>query len=38
MLRLPDAAQAGATFDHCGKTFVVTYTYGAYALESPAAT
>jgi hypothetical protein len=38
MLRLPDAVRAGATFDHCGKTFVVTYTYGAYALESPAAT
>jgi hypothetical protein len=36
MLQLPDAVQAGATFDHCGQTFVVTYTYGAYALESPA--
>jgi hypothetical protein len=36
MLRLPDDVQAGASFFHCGRTFVVTYAYGAYALESPA--
>ncbi len=36
MLRLPDDVQAGATFFHCGRTFVVTYANGAYALESPA--
>ncbi len=36
MLRLPDDVQAAATFFHCSRTFVVTYAYGAYALESPA--
>lgn len=33
MLRLPDDVQAGATTDHCERTFVVTYAYGTYALE-----
>lgn len=33
MLRLPDDVLAGARENHCGQTFVVTYTYGAYALE-----
>jgi hypothetical protein len=33
MLQLPDAVQAGATAKHCDQTFVVTYAYGAYALE-----
>jgi hypothetical protein len=31
-----DDVQAGATFFHCDRTFVVTYAYGAYAMESPA--
>lgn len=35
MLRLPDDVQAGATTDHCDRSFVVTYAYGAYALEEP---
>ena len=33
MFRLPDEVQAGATTDHCEQTYVVTYAYGAYALE-----
>ena len=33
MLRLPDGVQAGATVHHCGRIFVVTYAYGAYAME-----
>ena len=33
MLQLPDDIQAGASADHCGQTFVVTFAYGAYALE-----
>ena len=33
LLRLPDAVQPGAIFPHCDRTFVVTYAYGAYALE-----
>jgi hypothetical protein len=33
MLRLPDDVQAGARADHCNQTFVVTYAYGACALE-----
>jgi hypothetical protein len=33
MLRLPDAVHAGASAAHCGQTFLVTYAYGAYALE-----
>jgi hypothetical protein len=33
MLQLPDEVQAGATAEHCDQTFVVTYAYGAYALE-----
>lgn len=33
MLRLADDVQAEATVDHCDLTFVVTYAYGAYALE-----
>ena len=32
-LRLPDDVQDGASADHCDQTFVVTYAYGAYALE-----
>jgi ribosomal protein S27E len=35
MLQLPDDVQAGATFLHCDRSFVVTYAYGTYALESP---
>jgi hypothetical protein len=35
MLRLPDDVQAVTSADHCGQTFVVTYAYGAYALEYP---
>ena len=35
MFRLPDHIRAGATTDHCGQTFTVTYAYGAYALEVP---
>lgn len=30
---LPETVQAGALFQHCGTMFVVTYAYGAYALE-----
>ncbi len=30
---LPDAVRPGDPFQHCGQTFVVTYAYGAYALE-----
>lgn len=33
LLQLPDEMQAGASADHCSQTFVVTYAYGAYALE-----
>ncbi len=33
LLRLPDAVQPGERFRHCDRTFVVTYAYGAYALE-----
>ena len=35
LLRLPDAVQPGENFCHCGRTFVVTHAYGAYALEPP---
>lgn len=34
LVRLPETVQAGETFRHCGMAFVVTYAYGAYALES----
>ena len=34
LLQLPDAVQPGETVYHCGVRFVVTYAYGAYALES----
>jgi hypothetical protein len=30
---LPDTIQPGDTFRHCNQTFVVSYAYGAYALE-----
>ena len=30
---LPDTVQPGDTFRHCDRTFVVSYAYGAYALE-----
>ena len=30
---LPDTVQPGDTVRHCDQTFVVSYTYGAYALE-----
>src|SRR5262245_33133442 len=30
---LPDTVQSGDTFMHCNQTFVVSYAYGAYALE-----
>jgi hypothetical protein len=30
---LPDTIRPGDTFRHCGRTFVVSYAYGAYALE-----
>lgn len=33
MLRLPDGAHAGVNTTHCDRTFIVTYAYGAYALE-----
>ena len=33
LVRLPETMRAGGTFSHCGMTFVVTYAYGAYALE-----
>ena len=33
VVRLPETVQAGATFYHCGKAFVVTYAYGTYALK-----
>ncbi len=33
MLRLPDDVQAGASAAHCDQTYMVTYAYGAYALE-----
>lgn len=33
VVRLPETVQAGATFHHCGRAFVVTYAYGTYALE-----
>jgi hypothetical protein len=33
MPRLPDHVQAGASTEHCGQTFRVTYAYGTYALE-----
>ncbi len=33
MLRLADNVQSGATVNHCDHTLVVTYAYGAYALE-----
>jgi hypothetical protein len=32
-LLLPDTVQPGETFRHCDRTFVVSYAYGAYALE-----
>jgi hypothetical protein len=33
MLQLPEDVQAGASANHCDQTFIVTYAYGAYALE-----
>lgn len=30
---LPDTIRPGDTFRHCDRTFVVSYAYGAYALE-----
>jgi hypothetical protein len=33
LLLLPDTVQPGDTFRHCDRTFVVSYAYGAYALE-----
>ena len=33
VVRLPETVQAGELFQHCGTMFVVTYAYGAYALE-----
>jgi hypothetical protein len=30
---LPDTVQPGDTVRHCDQTFVVSYAYGAYALE-----
>ncbi|MEE9147688.1 MAG: hypothetical protein V3U27_09880 [Candidatus Tectomicrobia bacterium] len=33
LVRLPDTVQAGETFQHCGTSYVVTYAYGAFALE-----
>ena len=36
LLPLPDTVQPGDTFRHCDQTFVVSYAYGAYALESMA--
>lgn len=33
VVRLPETVQAGETFHHCGKAFVVTYAYGTYALQ-----
>jgi hypothetical protein len=33
LVQLPDGVQGGEHFRHCERTFVVTYAYGAYALE-----
>ena len=33
LVRLPDTAQAGETFQHCDMSYAVTYAYGAFALE-----
>jgi len=33
LLPLPDTVQPGDTFRHCQRTFMVSYAYGAYALE-----
>jgi len=33
LLLLPDTVRPGDTFRHCDRTFVVSYAYGAYALE-----
>lgn len=33
LVQLPDGIRPGETFRHCDRTFVVTYAYGAYALE-----
>jgi len=33
VVQLPETVQAGEVFYHCGQPFVVTYAYGAYALE-----
>lgn len=33
VVQLPETVQAGEVFQHCGQSFVVTYAYGAYALE-----
>jgi hypothetical protein len=32
VVRLPEPVRAGATVQHCGKAFIVTYAYGTYAL------
>ncbi|GIX48423.1 MAG: hypothetical protein KatS3mg131_2634 [Candidatus Tectimicrobiota bacterium] len=34
-LRLPAGVQPGDTLVHCGRRLVVTYAFGAYALEPP---
>lgn len=33
VVQLPETVQPGDTARHCAQTFVVTYAYGAYALE-----
>lgn len=33
LVQLPEAVQPGETVRHCDRVFVVSYAYGAYALE-----
>ena len=33
LLRLPETVQPGDRVRHCDQTFMVSYTYGAYALD-----
>ena len=36
VVELPDTVQPGHIVHHCDRDFMVTYTYGSYALESAA--